>query len=75
MEEVGIATVHMIMRREVAENVKLPRAIFVNFPFGAPLCPAGDKETQRLVIIDGLTVLSTATDPGTIFDSDHIWKR
>ena len=75
MEEVGIATVHVIMRREVAENVKPPRTIFVKFPFGAPLGPAGDKETQRLVIIDALTVLSTATYPGTIFDSDHIWRR
>jgi hypothetical protein len=50
LEEAGIATVCIIMRREVAENVKPPRALFVKFPFGAPLGPAGDAETQRGVI-------------------------
>ncbi len=38
------------MRREVAENVKPPRTLFVKFPFGAPLGPADDAETQRGVI-------------------------
>jgi hypothetical protein len=32
LEQAGIATVCIIMRREVAENVKPPRALFVKFP-------------------------------------------
>jgi D-proline reductase (dithiol) PrdB len=75
LEEAGIATVCIIMRREVAENVKPPRALFVKFPFGAPLGPAGDAETQRGVILEALSVLTSATEPGTIVDSPQAWKR
>lgn len=75
LEEAGISTVCLNMRREVAENVKPPRTLFVKFPFGAPLGPAGDSETQRGVILEALDVLAKATEPGTIIDSRRVWKR
>lgn len=75
LEEAGISTVCINMRREVAENVKSPRTLFVKFPFGAPLGPAGDAETQRGVIMEALDVLVSATKPGTIVDSPRAWKR
>lgn len=74
LEEAGISTVCLNMRREVAENVKPPRTLFVKFPFGAPLGPAGDHATQRDVIMEALEVLVSAT-PGTIVDSPQTWKR
>ena len=74
-EETGISTVCLNMRREVAANVKPPRTLFVKFPFGAPLGPAGDAETQRSVIMEALEVLVSATEPGTIVDSPRAWKR
>lgn len=75
LEEAGIAAVCIVMRREVAQNVKPPRALFVKFPMGAPLGPAGDAETQRGVILEALTMLTSATEPGTIVDSARAWKR
>lgn len=75
LEETGISTVCLNMRREVAENVKAPRTLFVKFPFGAPLGPAGDPETQRSVIREALEVLVSTTQPGTIVDSARAWKR
>ncbi len=75
LEEAAIATVCVIMRREVAQNVKPPRALFVKFPFGAPLGPAGDAETQRGVILEALSVLANAIEPETIVDSPRAWKR
>ena len=75
LEETGISTVCLNMRREVAENVKPPRTLFVRFPFGAPLGPASDTETQRAVIMEALEVLTSATEPGTIVDSPRAWKR
>ena len=75
LEEAGIATVCIVMRREVAQNVKPPRALFVKFPMGAPLGPAGDAETQRGVILEALTMLTSATEPGTIVDSPRQWRR
>jgi len=75
LEEAGIATVCIVMRREVAQNVKPPRALFVKFPFGAPLGPAGDAETQRGVVLEALKMLTSAAEPGTIVDSAQAWKR
>ncbi len=75
LEESGIATVCINMRREVAQNVKPPRALFVKFPMGAPLGPAGDRETHRAVILEALQVLIKATEPGTIVDSARTWRR
>jgi len=75
LEEAGVATVCIMMRREVAQNVKPPRSLFVKFPFGAPLGPAGDPDTQRGVILDALSMLTTVTEPGTIADSPRAWKK
>ena len=75
LEETGISTVCLNMRREVAENVKPPRTLFVRFPFGATLGPAGDAGTQRGVIMEALDILATATEPGIIVDSARAWKR
>jgi len=75
LEEVGIATVCIVMRREVAQNIKPPRTLFVKFPFGAPLGPAGDAETQHAIILEALSVLASVTEPGTIVDSPRAWKR
>jgi len=75
LEEAGISTVCINMRREVAQNVMPPRTLFVKFPLGAPLGPAGDHETHRAVIREALQVLVEASEPGTIVDSAHIWKR
>lgn len=75
LEEAGLSTVCLVMRREVAENVVPPRALFVPFPLGAPMGPPGDVETQRGVLLELLEVLTTATEPGTIVDSPRLWKR
>ncbi len=75
IEEVGIPTVCIILRREVSLNVKTPRSLFLKFPFGAPLGPANDAATQRAVIEEALQMLVTATEPVTILDSERAWKK
>jgi hypothetical protein len=75
LEEVGVSTVCIVMRWEVAQNVKPPRTLFVHFPLGAPLGPANEAETHRTVIGQALEVLTTAQEPGTIVDSPLLWKR
>jgi D-proline reductase (dithiol) PrdB len=61
------------MNREITENVKPPRALFVRFPYGAPLGPAGDAVTQMAVIREALALLAGATHPGTILASETEW--
>ena len=75
IEEVGIPTVCIILRREVSLNVKTPRSLFLKFPFGAPLGPANEAATQRAVIEEALQMLVTATESVTILDSEKAWKK
>jgi len=75
LEEQGIATVCVVMNRDITENVKPPRALFVRFPYGAPLGPAGDGETQMAVVRAALDLLVSATQPATIVTSDIEWPE
>jgi hypothetical protein len=75
LEESGISTVCIVMRREVAQNVKPPRTLFLHFPLGAPLGPANDTRTHRAVLRQALEVLESAQEPGAIIDSPLLWKR
>ncbi len=63
------------MNRDIIDNVKAPRALFVRFPYGAPLGPAGDAKTQLAVIREALAVLTDATEPGVIVESEVEWPE
>ena len=73
LEVQGIATICVVMNRDIIQAVKAPRALYVHFPYGAPLGPAGERETQRAVIREALDVLANSTLPGTIVESDVDW--
>lgn len=75
IEEHGISTVCVVMNREIAENVKPPRALHVRFPYGAPLGPAGHGETQMAVIRAALALLEQLDRPGTIIESAIEWPE
>lgn len=57
IERRGIATVCVILFREVAEKVRPPRALFVPFAHGYPLGQPHDAALQRDVITQALAML------------------
>jgi hypothetical protein len=61
LERQGIATVAIVLLREVAEKIRPPRALFVPFRHGFPLDTPGDPERQRAVLEAMLRMLE---DPG-----------
>ena len=75
LEEQDIPTVCVVMNRDITENVKAPRALFVHFPYGAPLGPAGHPETQEAVIRAALELLESATQSGAIVEADIEWPE
>ncbi len=75
IEAQGIPTVCVVMSRDIIECVKAPRALFVRFPYGAPLGPAGAEEIQLGVIRAALAVLVGATEPGTVVAADIEWPE
>lgn len=72
-EIAGISTVTLINFRPHAECVRPPRAVFVNFPYGAQWGPPQARDMQRRLVEDALRVLVTATTPGTIVDLPYRW--
>ena len=73
IEEQGIPTVCVVMNRDITDNVKTPRALFVHFPYGAPLGPAGNAAVQEAVIRAALELLTHATQPGAIVEAGIEW--
>lgn len=57
LERQGIATVALVLLREVAEAVRPPRALFVPFRHGYALDQPGDPARQTAVIEAALQLL------------------
>ena len=67
MERHGIATVCIIILREVAEKVRPPRALAVPFPHGSPLGAPDDPGLQKQIMIRALSLIERA-GPGPILE-------
>ncbi len=63
------------MNRDIAENVGIPRALHVRFPYGAPLGPAAHPDTQLAVIRQALDLFATVTRPGAVVESSIEWPE
>ena len=69
LERRGIATVVFQLLRMVAEKVRPPRALFVQFPHGYPLDKPGDAKRQHQVIEAALRLLEdSALHPPVLVD-------
>jgi hypothetical protein len=63
IERRNIATVCVVLLREVAEKVRPPRALAVPFPHGYPLGNANDAATQRDVMLRAFHLLERDEPP------------
>jgi len=52
IEKAGISTVSINNAPKMVEKMCLPRAVFVQYPFGRILGEVGDREGQRLICDD-----------------------
>lgn len=75
IEAQDIPTVCVVMNRDIIECVKAPRALFVRFPYGAPLGPANAETTQMAVIRAALSLLAEAAEPGVVVAADIQWPE
>lgn len=74
LERCGVSTVMLATVHEMAEQVKVPRTVFVNHPFGRPLGRAGDARTQRAVLDEMTAALKKLSRPGKIQVTDFTWE-
>ena len=55
------------------EKVGAPRTLAIEFPFAYTLGLPKHPEQQRRVLLEALSVLESAAEPGTIVDSKEVW--
>jgi D-proline reductase (dithiol) PrdB len=75
IEQAGIPTVGISILREVTEQVRPPRTIFLRYPFGHPLGEPFNAAQQRTILLDALRALETIDGPGTILEPGYVWRR
>ena len=71
MEENGIATVVIgsgVFRSQM-ESMSIPRSILTRFPMGRTLGAPGDRQTQRMLILEALDLLENASRGGVVRES------
>ena len=73
IEGVGIATITTTLKPELTEQVHVPRAAYLKFPYGYSAGPANDLEIQKKVIKDVLALILALTEPGTIVKMPYRW--
>ncbi len=59
--------------RDLTAQVLPPRSVFVNFPMGNPFGRAGDRATQRAILLDALHLAETADRGGILVDLPYAW--
>jgi D-proline reductase (dithiol) PrdB len=67
--------VSISLARAISEQVRPPRVYCLRYPFGHPLGEPFAARQQRRILLDALSVLETAQQPGTIVDSPYHWRH
>jgi D-proline reductase (dithiol) PrdB len=75
IEAAGIPTVGISILKEVTEQVRPPRSVFLRYPFGHPLGEAFNVAQQRTILQDALRALETIVEPGTILEPGYPWRK
>ena len=59
--------------RDLTEQVRPPRSVFVNFPMGNPFGRPGDVAMQRAVLLDALRLAEADVPAGVLVDLPYQW--
>ena len=73
LEESGIATVSVVLCRDVMERVQVPRAAHYRHPFGYTFGDANDEVMHLKILKDILRSIATIEEPGEMVDLPYEW--
>jgi hypothetical protein len=63
------------MTPEYHREVGIPRIAAIEYPYGRPVGDVNDREGQRAVLLETLSVLEKAQDPGQVFHLPFTWPQ
>ncbi len=73
VEGFGIATITTTLKPELTEQVHVPRAAYLKFPYGYSAGPAFDLPAQKKTIQDVLELIPIIKEPGLIIKMPYRW--
>ncbi len=53
----------------------VPRFLFTDFPLGNPCGKPYDESSQRSIMSSALSLLETATEPGSVVKTPFVWDE
>ena len=74
LEGAGLATISMTLKSEVTEQIGVPRAAVIRFPYGYSVGAAFDPVMQRSIVKDALNLIYQIETPGTIVRLPYRWR-
>lgn len=74
-EQKGIPTVSISTKPEITMGVGVPRGGYVRFPLGNPFGQPFDEDLQKGVLVDLLSILALADEPGSVYELPYRWRR
>lgn len=74
-DEAGLSTISLTLVKEITEQVRPSRALFVEHPFGFTFGNIGESSLQRRILADCLQAAERMTTLGTIVDLPYKWTH
>lgn len=74
LEKKGISTIALVTVKEVAREIRIPRSVFINFPFGMVLGRAFAKALQQSIVNDIVHALKVLDKPAKLYELPYKWE-
>ncbi len=75
LEERGFSTLVLSPTWEFHRAVGIPRTAAIEYPYGRPVGQAGDREGQRKVLLETLSIFEKAKRPGEVYHLPFRWPE
>lgn len=75
LEARGFSTIILTPMPEFLNQVGIPRAVAIAYPFGRLFGHPGDTKRQREILLSVLEVLRFAVRPGEVHHLDFVWPE
>ena len=75
MEEAGFSTLLLSPTWEFTRAEGIPRIAAIEYPYGRPVGQIGDREGQRKVLLEALSVFEKAKRPGEVIHLPFTWPE
>ena len=74
IEKASIATISMSLKPEVTEQMNVPRAVHIRFPYGYSVGPAFEPDKQLQIMKEALQLIYEIQEPRTFVKLPYRWR-